>query len=67
MSARSEENVPDTPRNTVTRDDVRRILGDVDDLMVAEIVSAGLSIDDLFERAREYERDAWDDDDEYRD
>jgi hypothetical protein len=57
----------DTPRNTVTRDDVRRILGDVDDLMVAEIVSAGLSIDDLLERARDYERDAWDDEDEYRD
>jgi hypothetical protein len=46
---------------------VRRILGDVDDFMVAEIVSAGLSIDDLLERARDYERDAWDDEDEYRD
>ena len=58
--------MPPTPRSTVTSEDVRQILGDVDDLMISEIVAAGMSFEELCRRARDLARETWDDEDEYR-
>jgi hypothetical protein len=50
-------------RNRLTHEEVTRILGDVDDIVAAEIISSGATADELREVA---ERVDWDDDDEER-
>ena len=52
-------------RNPVTRDDLRRAVGEIDELVASELLASGASLDDLIEKVRELE--AENDDDEYAD
>ncbi len=51
-------------RTPVTREDLRREVGEIDDLLAAELLSSGASLEEIIEKVRELQA-AESDDDEY--
>jgi hypothetical protein len=53
------------PRTPVTREDLRREVGEIDDLLAAELLASGASLEEIIEKVRAMQAESEEDDEDY--